>query len=175
MIDRWWIVAPALLLPAALPAQNIRRSQEAAVRQKVADTWIELRYSRPVARGRSLFGGIVPWGEIWTPGADTATSISLSTPVVVENDTLPRGSYSIWTIPDSTGQWTVIFSRRARVWHTRYPGEANDQLRVRVTAWQGAHMEALAWYFPAVDGALATLVMHWGTTGVPLNIRAPAP
>ena len=177
MIDRARVAALALvLLPAALPAQNIRRSQEAAVRQKVADTWIELRYSRPVARGRSpLFGNLVPWGEVWTPGADTATTISLSTPVVVENDTLPRGSYSIWTIPDSTGHWTVIFNRRARVWHTRYPGAEHDQLRVRVTAWQGSHMESLVWYFPAVDGAQATLVMHWGTTGVPLNIRVPSP
>ena len=176
MSNGWWIVAAALLLPAALPAQNIRRSQEAVVRQKVADTWIELRYFRPVARGRSpLFGNIVDWGHVWTPGADSATTISVSTPIVVENDTLPRGSYSIWTIPDSTGQWSVIFNRTWRAWHTRYPGEQHDQLRVRVTAWQGAHMESLAWYFPSVDGPQATLVMHWGTTGVPLNIRVPTP
>ena len=156
MSNGWWIVAAALLLPAALPAQNIRRSQEAVVRQKVADTWIELRYFRPVARGRSpLFGNIVDWGHVWTPGADSATTISVSTPIVVENDTLPRGSYSIWTIPDSTGQWSVIFNRTWRAWHTRYPGEQHDQLRVRVTAWQGAHMESLAWYFPSVDGPQA--------------------
>jgi len=178
LTDRSRIAVLALLLgvPTALPAQNIRRSQEAAVRQKVADTWIELRYQRPVARGRSpLFGNIVEWGHVWTPGADSATTISVSTPIVVENDTLPRGTYSIWTIADSTGQWTVIFSRTARAWHTRYPGEQHDQLRVRVTALQGSHMESMAWYFPAVDGAQATLVMHWGTTYVPLNIRVPTP
>jgi len=170
------LLSTALVMPWTLSAQNIRRSQEAAVRQKIADTWIEIRYHRPVARGRNpLFGPVVPWGQVWTPGADSATTISLSTPVQIQNDTLPRGTYSIWTIPDSSGHWTVIFNRTSRVWHTRYPGEATDQLRVRVPAWQGPHMESLMWYFPNVDGTEATLVMHWGNTGVPLAIRVPQP
>lgn len=169
-----WVLAIclALALPGRLPAQNIRRSQEAAVRQKIADTWIEIRYQRPVARGRSpLFGTVVDWGHVWTPGADSATTISLSTLVHIEDDSLPRGTYSVWMIADSTGPWTVIFNRAARAWHTRYPGEQTDQLRLRVTPWQGPHMESLMWYFPTVDGAQATLVVHWGTTGVPLRLR----
>ena len=157
--------------PAA--AQQIALSQQAAVRQRVANTWIEIRYRRPVARGRALFGGVVEWARIWTPGADTATTISISTPVRVEGETLPAGTYSVWMIPDSAAAWTVIFSRAQPVFHIPYPGQRHDQLRVRVTPRQGPHMETLAWYFPVVNGAEATLIMHWGTTGVPLTIRAP--
>ncbi len=168
---------PALLLllaaPAGARAQRIPLSQQASVRQKVANTWIEVRYRRPVARGRVLFGDVVSWNRIWTPGADSATTITLSTPVSIQNDTLPAGSYSIWMIPDSAGHWTVVFNKTAAAFHLAYPGERNDQLRVHVTAWQGPHMETLLWYFPVVNGADATLVMHWGTTGVPLLIRAP--
>jgi hypothetical protein len=157
--------------PGAAQGQRIRRSQEALVRQKVADTWIEVHYRRPVARGRTVYGGVVEWGRIWTPGADTATSIAISTPVQVEGETLPRGSYSIWMIPDSTGPWTVIFNKTTPAWHTEYPGAGRDQLRVRVTPAQGPPMESLLWYFPNVDGPDATLVMHWGTTGVPLRLH----
>ena len=164
----------SLGLSAARPAlaQRIRLSEEAFVRQKVADTWIELHYRRPVARERTLFGGIVEWNSIWTPGADSATTISVSAPIRIEDPRLPAGSYSIWMLADSTGPWTVIFNKVAATHHTRYPGEDRDQLRVHVTAWQGPHMETLLWYFPVVNGAEATLVMHWGTTGVPMRIRA---
>jgi hypothetical protein len=162
-----------LAAPACARAQRIPLSQQASVRQKVANTWIEVRYRRPIARGRTLFGDLVPWNRIWTPSADSATTITISTPVRIENDTLPAGSYSIWMIPDSAAHWTVVFNRTAAAFHLDYPGERNDQLRVHVTAWQGPHMETLLWYFPVVNGADATLVMHWGTTGVPLMIKAP--
>jgi len=161
------------LAPAWACAQRIPLSQQASVRQRVANTWIEVRYRRPVARGRELFGHIVEWGKIWTPSADSATTITLSTNVQIENDTLPAGSYSVWMIPDSAANWTVVFNKTAAAFHLDYPGERRDQLRVHVTAWQGPHMETLLWYFPVVNGADATQVMHWGTTGVPLMIKAP--
>ena len=150
--------------------QRIRRSQEAFVRQKIADTWVEIHYRRPDARGRALFGALVPWGREWTPGADTATAITISTDVQIEGQTLPRGSYSIWMIPDSTRPWTVIFSKATPVFHVPYP-PSQDQLRVQVTPSQGPPMESLLFYFPNVDGADATLVMHWGTTGIPLRLH----
>ena len=169
-------VMALLALAPALSAQNIRRSQEAVVRQKLADTWIEIHYRRPVARGRSpLFGNVVEWGRVWTPGADSATTISVSTAIRIENDTLPRGTYTIWMIPDSSGPWTVIFNKTPRAWHTQYPGEGTDQLRVHATPIQGTHVESLMWYFPSVDGSEARLVMQWGTTGVPLAIRVGQP
>ena len=165
-----------LCIPSCLPAQQrIRRSQEAWTRQKIADTWIDVHYRRPVARDRRLFGDVVAWGRTWTPGADTAPAITVSTEIQVEGQTLPQGSYSIWMVPDSTGPWTVIFNRRTPVFHTMYPGEGQDQLRVRVAPQQGAHVESLLWYFPVVDGPDGTLAMHWGETEIPLRIHVAGP
>jgi len=165
----------ALLLTSSLCAQETprpRRSQQASVTQALGPTRVEVKYSRPSARGRALFGALVPWGRPWTPGADTATSISFSNPVRVNGQPLAAGTYTIWMIP-ARGPWTVIFSSAHPVWHLPYPS-GSDVLRVESTPRDGAPMELLTFYFPDVDGLVGELVMHWGTTVVPLRIEPPA-
>jgi len=157
--------------PAAL-GQQVPFSQRGAVWQMLGQTEITIRYSRPTARGRRLYGGIVRWGRPWNPGADSATTIAVSLPIRVQGQALPAGTYSVWAIPDSVAPWTIVFSRAHPVFHTPYPGEEHDQLRLSAAPVDGAHMETLAWYFPAVSGLSATLHLHWGTTVIPLQIEA---
>lgn len=152
-------------------AQTVPRSQLATVTQQVAGVKIELLYRRPVAHGRPLFGALVPWGRIWTPSADSAARITLSAPVTVNGAALAAGTYGIWTIPDSSS-WTIIFSGSAPAFHLRYP-DGQDVLRVRATPQHGEHVESLLFAFPMVDADSATLQLRWGTTIVPLSIRAP--
>ena len=153
--------------PAA--AQGNVLSQPGSVAQTIRGTRIEIVYRRPVARGRTLFGGIVPWGRVWTPSADSAVRIRVSAPVEVNGAPLPAGEYSLWTIPDPSS-WTVIFNDQAAAFHMRYP-EGHDVLRVQARPRSGDHMETLAFYFPVVDADSAILALHWGTTIVPLTIR----
>jgi hypothetical protein len=165
-------LATALLLSAACAsAQPIPKSQLATVTQQVAGTRIEIVYRRPVARGRALFGALVPWGRIWTPSADTVARLSASAPIEVNGAMLAAGSYGLWAIPDSTS-WTIIFSTDAAAFHLRYP-ERRDALRVRATPRQGEHVETLEFDFPMVDADSAQLRLRWGTTIVPLAIRVP--
>ncbi|MEO5817076.1 MAG: DUF2911 domain-containing protein [Gemmatimonadaceae bacterium] len=168
-----WLVAIAALggLSRRSAAQNVVRSQLGTVTQQVAAAKIELLYRRPVAHGRVLFGTLVPWGKIWTPSADSAARITFSAPVTVNGAALPAGTYGIWTIPDSSS-WTVIFSGSATAFHLRYP-DGQDVLRVRATPLHGDHVESLLFAFPMVDADSATLQLRWGTTIVPLSIRAP--
>jgi hypothetical protein len=175
---RW---AFAVLLPVAVTlaaaaaqrpdSSRVRPSQRGSVSQHIADTTITLDYSRPVARGRELFGRLVPWGRIWCPGADDATTIQISSAIKIEGKDVPAGKYSLWTEPNPE-RWTVIVNRESSAWHTRYP-EGQDQLRVEVKPRSGSHMETLAFYFPVVDGKKAELVLHWGTVIVPLAIEVP--
>jgi hypothetical protein len=146
------------------------RSQLAVVSQWVGGTRIDIMYRRPVARGRELFGALVPWGHIWTPSADSAARITLSTPIEVNGSRLAAGSYSIWAIPDST-TWTVVFNSVPAVFHLRYPG-TDDVLRVHATPTRGDHVETLMFTFPVVDADSARLELRWGSTIVPLSIRA---
>jgi Protein of unknown function (DUF2911) len=164
------LLALLTLAGGRAPAQSIPRSQHGSVSQRVGLTDITISYNRPVARGRTLFGELVPWRRVWHPGADSATTVTFSRDVRVEGHDLQAGSYTLWAIPDSA-QWTVIFSRAVHVYHTPYPGESRDVLRVAATPEPGSHMEVLAYYFPIVGPDSAVLRLHWGSTIVPLHIR----
>jgi hypothetical protein len=147
------------------------RSQHGSVSQHIQGTEVTISYNRPVARGRALFGGLVAWSRIWHPGADSATTISFSKDVTIDGQPLKAGRYSLWTIPEESKPWTVIFNRGVGGWHTNYPGESQDALRLNVSPDSGAYMETLTYYFPVVDADSALLRIHWGTTMVPLMIR----
>ncbi|MGQ0703243.1 MAG: DUF2911 domain-containing protein [Gemmatimonadales bacterium] len=156
-------------------AQAIPFSQHGTVSQRVGLTDIVIEYNRPVARGRELFPGVVNWGRIWNPGADSATRIAFSRDVVVEGTPVTAGEYSIWIIPRETEPWLFILHRAARVFHTPFPGEEGEALRVPVRPVSGDPMEALAWYFPVVARDSTMLHLHWGRTVIPIRIRAPLP
>ena len=151
---------------------EVQKSQSAAVFQRVANTDIEVVYDRPVARGRELFGGIIAYGEVWNPGANDATAVSFSRDVTVNGAPLAAGRYSLWAIP-GTGDWTIIFSRAADVYHTPYPGEDQDALRLTVAPTRGEHIESLAYYFAMVEEKDTELRLHWGETVIPLQITVP--
>ena len=151
--------------------QQPRLSQHGSVSQQIAGTKVTVEYNRPVARGRELFGALVPWSRIWCPGADDCTAITVTTDVKVNGQALAAGSYTIWAEPQPD-KWTVIFSKGYPAFHTRYPA-GRDALRVTTTPRKGDYMETLAFYFPVADGKHAELVLHWGAVVVPLQIDVP--
>jgi len=160
------------LAARSAPGQRIAASQHGSVTQRVGHTDIGVSYNRPVARGRTLFGDLVRWGRIWHPGADSATTITFSRDVTITGHDIPAGRYTLWTIPEEPPKpWTVILSRGVDVWHTQYPGESLDALRISIAPEQGTHMEVLAFYFPIVAPDSTVLHLHWGTTIVPITIR----
>ena len=166
------MTAMAAALVAGLPqTANPKASQHGSVTQQVVDTTITIDYNRPVARGRELFGALVPFGRIWCPGADSCTTITLTTDIKLEGRALAAGTYSLWAQPGAD-RWTMIVNRAHPVFHTKYPAD-EDVFRVQVTPRPGTHMETLAFYFPVVEGRHAELAFHWGTVVVPLAIDVP--
>jgi hypothetical protein len=164
-------VALVLALPSALHAQA-RFSQPASVMQAIGTTQVTIVYNRPRTRGRKLFGELVPWGKVWCPGADEATTIAISKDVLVAGQRLAAGKYSLWAIP-GPDEWTLIFNKAADVFHIPYPGPAQDALRITVKPQAGPFMDALAFYFPAADAERALLNLHWGETVVQVTLAAP--
>jgi hypothetical protein len=158
---------------ARISAQGYPFSQRGSVTQSVAYTNISITYGRPVARGRELFGALVPWDSVWHPGADSATLMKFNHDIVVEGKTLRAGEYSLWLIPHQTAPWTLIFSRAAHVFHKPYPGERFDVLRIDVAPEQASAMDSFAIYFPKVLRDEAIMQLHWGTTALPIHIKAP--
>jgi hypothetical protein len=152
-------------------AQPGKKSQLATLTQIVGPAKIEIVYRRPVARGRELFGKLVPYGRIWTPSADSAALLSTSVDLDVNGSTLRAGRYAVWMIPDSA-KWTVVLSSARPVFHLKLPQKGDEVLRVSTTSHEAEHMETLGFYFPMVDADSATLNMHWGKTVVPVRIKA---
>jgi Protein of unknown function (DUF2911) len=167
------LVFLTLLAPKSSTAQTYPPSQRGSVTQNVAHTHIAIMYGRPVARGRALFGSLVPWDQIWHPGADSATRMVVDHDIVVEGKPLRAGEYTLWLIPRETASWTLIFNRAAHVFHKPYPGEQSEALRVDVKPEPAAHVESLTIYFPMVLRDDAVMQFHWGTTALPVRIKAP--
>jgi hypothetical protein len=165
--------AVAFALPLSVHAQGYPFSQRGTVQQNVALTSITVSYGRPVARGRALWGQLVPWDSIWNPGADSATRVAFDHDVQIEGHELKAGEYTLWLVPREHRPWTVVFSRAAHVFHRPYPGEGDDVLRVDVATETASHMETLAIEFPVVLRDEAVMRIHWGATGVPVRIKAP--
>jgi hypothetical protein len=171
-------VACLALLAAALPAAPAcaqgRLSEKASVMQQVAGTTITVEYYRPVARGRTPFGGVVYWGENWTPGANWATTVAVDHDVRVEGQLLPKGTYGLWAVvqPDS---WVVSFHRRARRFHTDRPDSTDVALRLVVRPDSGPPAEVLTFDFPDVSSTSTTLRFRWGTVVVPLHVAMVPP
>jgi len=171
------VLIGATLVLAAEPmacqrAPRPRRSQPATVSQTVGDARLTITYNRPVARGRTLFGGIVRWGDTWCPGADEATALETTADLMFGGQRLPQGKYTIWAVPGES-EWQLIFSNAVNVWHVPYPGADQDRMRVKLTPQKGPHMESLAFYFPMSDLRAATLRLHWGETFVEVPIEVP--
>jgi len=160
-----------MLAASCLDAQPGKKSQLATVTQDVDRAKIEIVYRRPVARGRELFGKLVPYGRIWTPSADSAALFTTSIDLDVNGSTLKAGRYAVWMIPDRT-DWTVVFSKAQPVFHLKLPETKDEVLRITTKSHAADHMETLGVYFPMVDADSAVLNMHWGRTVVPVRIKA---
>jgi hypothetical protein len=84
-------------------------SPEASFSQYVGYTRMNLRYGRPAARGRVIFGGLVPYGQVWRTGAGRCTIVQFDAPVTIGGREIPPGAYALLTIPN-TNHWTVILN-----------------------------------------------------------------
>ena len=163
----------ATLVASSAHGQGFPASQRQTIAQNVALTKIEITYGRPVARGRELWGKLVPWDEVWHPGADKATRLKTDHDITVDGKALKAGEYSIWLVARDGKPWTVIFNSMFDTWHRPYVGEATEVLRVDVTPETVTHVESLTIDFPSVLNEDATLRIHWGTQAVSMKIKAP--
>jgi DUF2911 family protein len=167
------MLAPVVVIVALWMQSPVKPSQHGTVTQEVAATTFTIEYDRPVARGRDLFGALVPYDRVWCPGANTCTTLTVTTDVTVEGRKLPAGTYTVWAKPGAA-TWSIIFNTAHPTFHTQHARVADqDFLTIDVKPRAAPHMETLAFYFAVVDGRHAELVLHWGTVAVPLSIDVP--
>ena len=130
---------------------------------------ITVDYSSPRAKGRKIFGGLVPYGEVWRAGANEATTFVTTADLMVGGTHVPAGSYTIFTIPNKD-KWTLIISKKTGEWGIPYPGADQDFARVDMKA--AALPSAVENFTIAFDksGGGCTLRMDWETTRASVDI-----
>jgi Protein of unknown function (DUF2911)/Tetratricopeptide repeat len=146
-----------------------RDSQHALLTQRIGITDITINYHRPLVKGRKVFGGIVPYDQVWRAGANENTTITVTDPVSIEGQALSAGTYGLHMIPGEN-EWTVIFSRVATAWGSFTYSEKEDALRVKVKPEAAAFHEALTYDFDRPTADSAVVIMSWDKVAVPFKI-----
>lgn len=125
----------ALLMVATLFAnaqvKTPAASPSAKMMETVGMTDVTIDYSRPSMKERQIFGGLVPYGEMWRTGANASTKITFSSDVSIEGNDLKAGTYALYTIPNE-GEWTIIFHKNTTYWGVGGYKEEEDAFRFNV-------------------------------------------
>ena len=150
--------------------KNSRPSPPAKAECKLADGKIvAVDYSSPRAKGRKIYGELVPYGEIWRAGANEATKLVTDTDLSIGGTTVPAGSYTLFTIPNAE-KWTLVISKKTGEWGTNYPGPKEDLARIDMKV--SKLPSAIENFTIAFDqsAATCTLRMDWETTRASVEI-----
>ena len=125
-------LASVLLMASVAAAQqdkSKRPSPPAQAKLDLGGKSVTIDYSSPRAKGRKIYGDLVPFGQVWRTGANEATSFVTAVDLNVGGATVPAGNYTLFTIPNKD-KWTLIISKKTGQWGTDYPGQSNDLARV---------------------------------------------
>jgi len=121
------------LVVAAQQDKSKRPSPPAQAKVDLSGATITIDYSSPRAKGRKIYGELVPFGQVWRTGANEATTFATTADLNVGGTTVPAGNYTLFTIPNKD-KWTLILSKKTGEWGTEYPGASNDLARIDMKA-----------------------------------------
>ena len=153
-----------------------RVSPASAIEQMVGLTEIEVEYSRPSKRGRDIFGNVVPFGKIWRTGADNCTTISFSTDVVIDSQTIKSGKYSIFSIPNKE-TWEVMLYLDTDLWGVPKDFDKNkvvfkSSFKLNKSGINSIH-ETFTISFDNITNNEAKMTFSWDDVSVSVNINVP--
>jgi hypothetical protein len=159
----------ALLTVGAAQAQDkpAPASPPATATGKAGKANVTVKYSSPAVKGRTIWGGLEPYGKVWRAGANEATTVTFDQPVTVEGKALPAGTYAFFVIPAEKDAWTVIFNKTAKQWGAFKYDEKQDALRVTVTPRKSTTLTERLAYAVESPG----LVLRWEYIELPVAIK----
>jgi hypothetical protein len=155
--------APKVDFPAPSPLCTLK--------QRVGFTDIEIVYSRPGVKGRAIFGGIVPYGEVWRAGANASTKISFSTAVKLNGTEVPAGKYALYTIPDEK-EWTLIIYKDTTLSGAFGYNQTNDLVRFKAVPEKLAEpVETFTIDINDIRDESATVNLVWEKSRIPVKVE----
>jgi Protein of unknown function (DUF2911) len=172
--SRVWILVAIVIaaLAAVLVAQGNKPASppgEATLKFDDGKT-VTINYSRPSMRGRKIFGGLVPYDEVWRTGANSATSLKTDVGLAIGSASVPAGSYTLYSLPGATS-WKLIINKQTGQWGTEY-NQPQDLARVDMKVGQrSSPLEEFTISFDKTGGNSATLKLEWDTTVASVDVK----
>src|SRR5687767_13899426 len=170
--------AASLLSPAPSPgpaaAQELQFPQASppcTLEQRIGLTDVVVVYGRPGVKGRKIFGGLEPYGQVWRTGANAATTVSFSTGVKFGGADVPAGTYTLFSIPGEQ-EWTVILDKKVGQWGNYSYDAKNELARVKVKPIALAEpVETLTIGLGDLRDDSATFYFEWEKVRVPVKLE----
>jgi hypothetical protein len=174
MMKRFLAPMALLSLPLLTMGQDLPAPSPAAtVQQRIGLADISVTYSRPSIKGRQIFGGLVPYGELWRTGANKSTLFITTELLMVGGQKLAPGKYSMFTIPNE-GAWMIVFNSNAELWGTEGYKMEEDVIRVKAEASDAPLTETFTIGFENLGMDVGDLVFRWEKKRVVVPIVANA-
>lgn len=143
------------------------KSPRKEMKASVGEAALTVNYGSPSVKGRTIWGGLEKYDEVWRAGANEATTFETSADIMVEGQPLAAGKYSLFIIPTKEGNWTAIFNGVAEQWGAYEYDAAKDVLRVEVAPVFVEDTKESLDYMMA-DGKLT---MRWAKVAVGIDIK----
>jgi len=177
---RSFVIAFALVVPLGLSvlaggagAEEKRASPHDEASATIAGKKVTIRYGRPYKKGREIFGGLVPYGQVWRTGADEATTLTTETDLLIGTLKVPKGSYALFTLPEKN-QWTLVVNKTAKQWGAFSYNPKDDLGRVPMKL--GATAASVEQFTIGLEPAgerKATLKLSWDKLVASVALAAP--
>jgi hypothetical protein len=164
------LVLTLITLGFAQQDKSKRPSPPAQADCKLSDgKTVHIDYSSPRVKGRKIYGGLVPYGQVWRAGANEATTLVTDTNLSAGGKDVPAGTYTLFTVPKED-KWTLIISKKTGEWGVPYPGESDDFARVDMQVSKlGSPLENFTIGLTPT-GSACTLQMDWENTRATLDL-----
>jgi len=156
------VIAAVSVFIVAQDKKPLSPSGEATLKFADGKT-VSIEYSRPSMRGRKIFGGLVPYDQVWRTGANAATGLKTDVALNIGGASVPAGSYTLYTLPGANS-WKLVINKQTRQWGTNYD-QSQDLARVDMKVSQrSSPLEQFTISFDKTGGDSAMLKLEWDTT-----------
>ncbi len=173
-MNRFLLPVAAVAISFSAVAQDLpKASPQGEVEQVVGLTKVEVEYSRPSVRGREIFGGLLPFDQLWRLGANANTTFEVDSPVIIEGEKLDKGKYSVFAIPGKES-WVILFNKNTELWGEGDHKGEEDVLKVKAKVEPSEFTETLSISFDEVKDDKARMDIRWEKSRVSFWITADA-
>jgi len=159
------LIVAIIAVSSVIYAQNPPASPPGTATFTFADgKTVTINYSRPSMKGRQIFGGLVPYGQVWRTGANAATTLKTDVDLTIGGASVSAGTYTLYSIPEEK-KWTLIINKETGQWGTKYD-QAQDLARVemKLSKPAAAPVEQFTIGFDQTSNTAAVLKLEWVNT-----------